>query len=153
MNTILAAIDFSRISQAVVAKATEISRAIGGRVVLLNVVKPPAIATDLASVVGEVVQLTAEVERASRQHLRRTQKRLAERGVTVETVCKQGFPATLILAEAKEDAARYIVLGSHGHTAFYDLVAGSTTSGVLKRAPCPVVVVPAAPKTRKGRSR
>jgi nucleotide-binding universal stress UspA family protein len=34
------------------------------------------------------------------------------------------------------------VMGSHGHTAFYDLLVGSTTHAVLKRAKCPVVIVP-----------
>lgn len=151
MNTVLAPIDFSRVSPAVIAQATELSRAIGGRVVLLHAVKPPEIATDLAPVVGEVVRFTAEVERGARRHLRRLQKRLAGRGVTVETECAQGFPVPLILARAKELSARYVVLGSHGHSAFYDLVAGSTASGVLKRAPCPVVVVPATPAPRKRR--
>jgi nucleotide-binding universal stress UspA family protein len=33
-------------------------------------------------------------------------------------------------------------MGSHGHTAFYDLLVGSTTHGVLMRANCPVVIVP-----------
>jgi len=35
------------------------------------------------------------------------------------------------------------VLGSHGHTAFYDLLVGSTTHGILLRAKCPVLIVPA----------
>jgi nucleotide-binding universal stress UspA family protein len=35
------------------------------------------------------------------------------------------------------------VMGSHGHTALYDLLVGSTTHGVLMRAICPVVIIPA----------
>jgi nucleotide-binding universal stress UspA family protein len=65
--------------------------------------------------------------------------------VKVDTVCVQGFPVPVILAQAKELGALYIVLGSHGHTAFYDLVVGGTARGVLRRAGCPVVVVPAQP--------
>lgn len=113
----------------------------------------PAIVTDLAPMVGEALQFTAEVERRARQHLHRLQKRLAEPRVTVETRCQQGSPVPLILAHAKELGADYIVLGSHGHTALYDLVVGSTASGVLKRATCPVVVVPAQPKAKVRRSR
>jgi nucleotide-binding universal stress UspA family protein len=41
-------------------------------------------------------------------------------------------------------------MGSHGHTALYDLIAGSTTTRVLKGAPCPVVVVPAQKIARSG---
>lgn len=142
MNTVLAAIDFSRVSRKVLATAIEIARAIGGRVVVLSAVPPPAIATDLAPLVGEVIQLTDELEQASRRHLQRLQKQLAAHGSSVETICQPGPAVPLIIAQAKKLAARYIVLGSHGHTAFYDLVAGSTASAVMKRATCPVVIVP-----------
>lgn len=35
-----------------------------------------------------------------------------------------------------------IVMGRHGHGAMYNLLVGSVTEGVLKRAKCPVVLVP-----------
>jgi nucleotide-binding universal stress UspA family protein len=146
MKTVLAAIDFSPVSRAVVTVATELARAMRGRVVLLNVVQPPSIATELAPLAGEVLQLTGELERGARRHLKRFQERLVARGSTVETICCQGFAVAMIIEHAKQQAADYVVLGSHGHTALYDLVAGGTASGILKRAPCAVVVVPAAPK-------
>jgi nucleotide-binding universal stress UspA family protein len=149
MKTILAAIDFSPVSRAVVKVATELARAIRGRIVLINVVQPPVIATELAPLVGEVLQLTDELERGARRHLKRLQERLVAGGATVKAICCQGFPVTTILTRATQEEADYIVLGSHGHTAFYDLVAGSTASGVLKRATCPVVVVPVAPQKTK----
>ncbi len=151
MKTVLAAIDFSPVSRAVLKTATAISQAIHGRIVLLNVVQPPMIATDLGPLVGEVLQFTAEIERGSRRHLKQIQQRLAADGAAVESICVQGFASVTILAHAKKLGADYIVLGSHGHTAFHDLIAGSTASGVLKRAPCPVVVVPAAPAKAKRR--
>lgn len=143
MKTILAAIDFSPVSRRVIAEAVRLARGLRAKVVVLHAVKPPAIVTDLAPLVGEAVQLTAEVERASRRNLQRWQAKLAKRHVTVETVCQQGFPIGLILGHATRLAADYIVIGSHGHTAFYDLVVGGTASGVLKRAKAAVVVVPA----------
>jgi nucleotide-binding universal stress UspA family protein len=151
MKTVLAAIDFSPVSRAVLKVATGLARAMRGRVVLLHVVQPPSIATDLAPLVGEVLQLTAELERGAGRHLQRLQKRLRARGSNVETIWCQGFPVAMIIAHANREEADYIVLGSHGHTALYDLVAGGTASGVLKRASCPVVVVPAAPQRAKRR--
>ena len=53
-----------------------------------------------------------------------------------------GHPVSSILAKAAATKAAYIVLGSHGHGAVYDLIVGSTTHGVLRRARCPVLVVP-----------
>ena len=151
MKTILAAIDFSPVSRAVIAQAAEIARVLRGRLVLLNVVAPPPIVTDLAPLVGEALQFTAEIERGARRHLVRLKKSLAVRHVAADVICEQGYPVPLIIAHARKLRARFIVMGSHGHTAFYDLVAGSTAHGVLKRATCPVVVVPAAPATGKRR--
>jgi universal stress protein A len=149
MKTILAPVDFSPVSRFVIDEAVALARVIGARVVLLHAVQLPGVVTDLGPLVGEALQFTAEAERGARRHLRGLQQRLSKRGVTVETICETGFPLPLVIQHAKRLAARYIVIGSHGHTAFYDLVIGSTTSGVLKRATCPVVVVPAQRKARK----
>ena len=154
MKTVLAAIDFSPVTPAVLEVAARLARAIHGRVVLLTVVEPPSIVTDLAPLVGDALQFTAEVERGARHHLHRIQKRLAGDDLTVEAICQQGFAVPQIIAHATEVGAEYIVLGTHGHGALHDLVAGSVARGVLKRAICPVVVVPAAatsPKPAKAR--
>ena len=55
----------------------------------------------------------------------------------------------LIVEQAEKSRADYIVMGSHGHTAFYDLLVGSTTHGVLMRAKCPVLIVPAAKEKKR----
>jgi nucleotide-binding universal stress UspA family protein len=147
MKTILVPIDFSPVSRRVVAEATELAKTISGRIVLMHSVPPqPIIATDLAPLAGSALQLTDDLEKAADRHLQRMQRDLKERGITVDTICMSGYPVTHILAQAKKLDASYIVIGSHGHTALYDLVIGSIASGVLKRASCPVVVVPAAKK-------
>ena len=143
MKTILAPIDFSAESRRVVTEAVKLARMVDARVVVVHAVKPPAIVTELAPLVGEALQITAEMERGARRKLHRLQKRLTGQGVTVTTICQQGLPVPVILANAEELRASYIVVGSHGHTAFYDLVVGSTASGILKRAGRPVIVVPA----------
>jgi nucleotide-binding universal stress UspA family protein len=47
-----------------------------------------------------------------------------------------------ILEQAQKLGAEYIVIGSHGHSAVYDVMMGSVASGVLKKSPCPVLIVP-----------
>ncbi len=146
MKTILAAIDFSPISGAVLEAATDLARAMRGRVFLLNVVQAPMMATDMAPLVSDLTEFTVEMERGARRRLQKMQTRLAADGIPTKAVCVQGVASSTILAQAKKLGADFIVLGSHGHSAFYDLVAGSTASGVLKRATCCVVIVPATPK-------
>ena len=58
-----------------------------------------------------------------------------------------------VIEQANTCDPDYIVMGSHGHTAFYDLLVGSTTHGVLMRAKCPVVIVPSAKGEAKPRKK
>jgi nucleotide-binding universal stress UspA family protein len=74
------------------------------------------------------------------------QQKYQSADLPVETVQLTGAPAPLILEEAESCGASYIVMGSHGHTPLYDLLVGTTTHGVLKRARCAVVIVPAESK-------
>lgn len=148
MQTILVPIDFSGVSRLVIDQAIELARIVPAEIILINVVQQPLAITDFEPIVGESLRYTAEVERSARRHLKRLVPTMLKRGVQVDTVCEQGSPVPLIISQAKKRGVRYIALGSHGHTARYDLVIGSTASGVIKRASCPVMVVPALTKTK-----
>jgi nucleotide-binding universal stress UspA family protein len=143
MKTILAPVDFSAVSDAVVVEAAALARAHQGRVVLLNVVQPPAPVAEYAPLVADIAEITAAGEKNAARHLEKIEAKLAAAFVTAESVQLVGVPVPLIVEQAEKLAADYIVMGSHGHTALYDLLVGSTTHGVLLRAKCPVVIVPA----------
>lgn len=151
MKTILAAVDTSSIAESVVAEAAALARAGKARVVLITVVQPPVITSEYVPMVENLAEITAAGEKAAARHLATIQKRLEADGIEVDSVQATGAPISHILEQAKEHAADYIVMGSHGHTAFYDLLVGSTTHGVLLRASCPIVVVP--PKDKKARKK
>ena len=146
MKTILAPIDFSGVTDAVVAEAASLARSLNGRVVLLAVVQPPAPVAEYAPMMQDIAEITAAGEKAAAKKLAALEQKLAEDFVSCETVQLVGAPMHHIVAEAERVGADYIVMGSHGHTALYDLLVGSTTHGVLKRAACPVIIVPAAKK-------
>jgi nucleotide-binding universal stress UspA family protein len=75
--------------------------------------------------------------------------RLRHPGLAAETRQVNGPPVLEILDAAKIFDAAYIVMGSHGHNAFYDLLVGTTTHGVLRKASCPVVIVPPPQRSKK----
>lgn len=147
MKTILAAVDSSNMRDAVVAEAVALARGHDGRVVLLTVVQPPVLTSEYAPVVENFGDLIAAGEKAAATLLAHVRKTVDAAGVAVETVQVSGAPVAHILEHAAKHRADYIVMGSHGHTAFYDLLVGSTTHGVLMRANCPVVIVP--PKKKR----
>jgi nucleotide-binding universal stress UspA family protein len=142
MKTILAPVDFSNISDAVVDQAATLAQAGEGRVVLLAVIQPPVVMSEYAAVM-DLAEITAAGEKHAARQLERLQQKLKGNSVATESVRVVGSPIAHILDQATKLKADYIVMGSHGHTAFYDLLVGSTTHGVLMRAKCPVVIVPA----------
>ena len=143
MKTILAPVDFSAISDAVIDEAGTLARAVDGRVVLLAVIQPPVVMSEYAAMM-DIAEITAAGEKHAARQLEKIGQKLKGSSVAVETVQAVGSPIAHILDQAANFQADYIVMGSHGHTAFYDLLVGSTTHGVLMRARCPVVIVPAA---------
>jgi nucleotide-binding universal stress UspA family protein len=148
MKTILAPVDFSPASRRVLAAAVSLANTLRARLVLLHVVPPPVFINEAALMLNEITRLAEAQEQAAARHLARLEKALKPRVPAIACVSLSGAPARRIVEHAAKVDADYIVLGSHGHTAFYDLLLGSTTSGVLKRARCPVVVVPPPAKKK-----
>lgn len=153
MNTILAPIDFSPVSQAVIEEAMRLARQIKGRIVLLHVVQPPVITSYDGVAFADVAAYTTWAAKNTDQHFARLRLKLKAARIPTLTIREIGFPPDLILAEAKKRGVEYIMIGSHGHTAFYDLLVGSTTSSVLKRTTCPVIVVPAKKRAARKKKR
>jgi nucleotide-binding universal stress UspA family protein len=148
MKTILAPVDFSAASEAVLQQSIELARALGGRVVLLTVIQPPVITNEYSALMENIGEVMAAGERNAARRLAELEARVRAAQVPVETLQLNGAPVRSILEQAARLSADYLVMGSHGHTAFYDLLVGSTTHGVLLRAPCPVVITP-GPKAAK----
>jgi len=143
MKTILAPVDFSAITPAVVENAASLARAVGGRIVILHVVAPAIVPGDSSSMVVDLSRMQARAETGAAAQLSALKARLREGGLEAEAVEVGGIPTVQILEQAGALGADYIVMGSHGHGAVYDLLIGGTTHAILKRARCPVVVVPA----------
>jgi nucleotide-binding universal stress UspA family protein len=142
MNTILVPIDFSRVTRFVLAEAVKLARFSESRLVLLHVVQPPTVISDYGPVLENMIRYSAEAEKDAARHLARLQTKLRAGGIVADTILKTGIPLVHILEQAKKRKVSHIVIGSHGQTAFFDLIVGSTTHGVLKRSERPVLVVP-----------
>ena len=144
MKTILAPVDFSNVTSRVVAQAGELAKALAGTVELFHSIAPPV---NVVTYDMPVESFAKEIEFAQEQALKKLselKRSLDAQDISCTTKFTQGHAVTTILEEARNLPAAFIVMGSHGHGAFYELLAGSTTHGVLHRAPCPVVVLPSA---------
>lgn len=153
MKTILVPVDLSPAGAQVCAAACTLAKLAGARLVLLHVTElAPIIAGDLYAVnAAFAAEAAAAAEKYAARRLQALAKRYARPGVEIRTEHFTDLPVSGIIGRAKALKAAYIVIGSHGHGAVYDLVAGSTTHGVLRKAGCPVLVVPIAPDKPRGK--
>ncbi|REJ07153.1 universal stress protein [Halobacillus trueperi] len=70
-----------------------------------------------------------------------TEKVLEEAGVTYEVEVIKGDPGPKIVAYANEKAYDVVVIGSRGLNGLQEMVLGSVSHKVAKRANCPVMIV------------
>ena len=139
IRTILIPVDFSEAVPALVHYAMELVRGRGAHVVLLHVVGPPVALVDpMQGSLMDPRVLTDLVDRA-RERLEGIAAGLA--GLTVEGKVLVGSPARTIVEEAAATGADVVVVGTHGHSGLKHLLLGSVAEAVVRKAPCPVLVV------------
>src|ERR1022692_1264783 len=125
MKTVLAAIDFSPVTEPVLGVVAGLARALKARVLLLHVVPAPPPMASYQISEDEAAPLLAATERGAVRRLGHLAG--CRTGLATETLTATGVPADEIVREALGNGADFIVVGSHGHTALYDLLVGSTT--------------------------
>ncbi len=144
MKTILVPVDFSASTARVCEAAQTLADLIGAQLLVLHVVQPPPVVMNeyYAFDAGQMASAVVAGEKYADRKLAELYKQLEKPGRPVQTVRETGQPVPTILDRAEAAQADYIVVGSHGHGALYDLFVGSTTQGILKKAHCPVLVIP-----------
>jgi nucleotide-binding universal stress UspA family protein len=152
MKTLLVPVDLSDAAQPVLQKAAELAPQLSARIVLLHIVEPvatyvPVGATmDVIAAAPPPAEITESLS-APDSRLKALAEQLETAGINVEAVTLIGLAVDDILEQAAKYRADFIMLGSHGHGALYHLFSGSVVTGILKRATCPVIVVPSRSQT------
>ncbi|MDB6093238.1 MAG: UspA domain protein [Verrucomicrobia bacterium] len=153
MKTILVPIDFSPITAAVVNEAAALAKAYNAWIMLVTVTTPPIVPNEYGVFPVDVTEIVEASAKTATRQLNAWKQKLKRRRIRCEGRQFTGSTVQVIVEEARTLRADYIVVGSHGHNAVYDLLVGSTTQGVLFKAPCPVLIVPAVRKAGKARKK
>jgi nucleotide-binding universal stress UspA family protein len=146
MKTILAPIDFSDVTGAVVQSAAGIAKAFQASLYLLHVAPPDPDFIGYEPGPQTVRDSVAQKFRKEHHQLQELEADIRSKGLDIHALLVQGATAEKILQEAKRLQAEMIVIGSHGHGALQKLLVGSVAEGILRKAPCPVLIVPGAVK-------
>jgi len=149
MKRILIPVDFSPVTQAMRQAVEPLAKAFDSKVYFLHV----------ASRVGDGLKdwvdmqdrqvMMAKKYPDSMRDVEAMARELRDRGCDADPILLEGPPADVILDEIARLDIDYVIIGSHGHGALYDVLVGSVTDHVLRNAPCPVIVVPSEMKATK----
>jgi nucleotide-binding universal stress UspA family protein len=138
--TILVALDVTDKADAALAPTASLARAMGARVVLVNVFRP---ATDMSHVQAPTTAAVEYVRTERRLYLEDKSRQLT--GIDVETrveVLSHGEEIDhRIAAVAAEIAADMVVVVSERVSNAAGLVIGSVAQGIVRHSPCPVLIV------------
>ena len=144
---VLVATDFSSSAAEVMRVAAELAQGVSADIHILHVAVPE---TNLIGVdrskepEGDVV----ETNRKEKLLVREAAQSMIARGLMAKGEVVAGPCADVILQRANEIAADLIVVGSHGFGAVLRALLGSVSAAILKKARCPVVIVPPLGKNR-----
>ena len=143
MKQILVPVDLSDVTERVLEQARRLARVTGAHLTLLHVAPPEPEFIGYEPGPPSVRQAAARGLAEEHRRVQALCRQLEEEGLQATALVMQGYPAEKILQEAARLCAGLVVMGSHGHGALHHLLVGSVTEAVLRKATCPVVVVPA----------
>jgi nucleotide-binding universal stress UspA family protein len=144
MKSILVPVDFSDVTLKVVKAAIQLGKPFRSRITLMHVteITPQILGIGPAPEAVPTPTLDESAESGVAEKLARLEEMVTAVGLDSNSVELQGAPVDSILSQAEKSRVDLIVLGSHSRGPLYHLFVGGVTEGVLKRARCPVLVVP-----------
>ena len=96
------------------------------------------------------VHYLEDVAGEAEQRLKERARQYQSEGVTVEAVCREGFPPDVIVEEAAQHNADLVAMGTHGRSGLAHLLLGSTAERVVQKSPCPVMTMRRPPEEDEG---
>jgi nucleotide-binding universal stress UspA family protein len=148
---VVVGVDFSALGDRAFGQAYELAASSATSEIHAVFVMPMAVVNPLAGYAGVEPASPAGVEEGSTQlakHVRALLLKLGGlnyAGMRVYSHFRVDVPLFGILQLATEVQATFIVLGTHGRHGIARWLLGSVAEGVLRQAPCPVLVVPPEP--------
>ena len=139
LKKILVPTDFSEHSAKAVTYGVELAAKFGAELHLLHVVETtPIMYGEGAAFVP--AETAAQLEAAAVKELNELKVDSAA-GLQVIRKVVQGPPFVEVVRYAKDNASDLVVLGTHGRGAIAHMLLGSVAERVVRKTPCPVLVV------------
>ena len=141
LKRILVPIDFSEHSKNALKYAIPFAQQFKASIYLIYVVEPTIYPADFSF--GQIGFPNVEEELRTRgsEELGHLIKNEIAGKVASSKVVRTGKPFYEIIQYASEESIDLIIIATHGHTGMEHILFGSTAEKVVRKAPCPVLVV------------
>jgi len=139
---LLAAIDFSPVTDKILAKIKELYPKMNPKIYLIHVVQPDP--DFIGYEVGPPTERDFRAKGFKDKHkeLQGIAKALHKDGIEATPLLLQGATIETIIEEGQKLNVDFIMIGSHGHGMMYNLLVGSIGNGLLKHSPIPLMIIP-----------
>ncbi len=137
IRRILIAVDSAPVAAHAADVAAELAQALGAEVALINVVES---SFGYPADTGPPDELIALAKQQASKLISDFRRQLPPQLAVLEFI-PVGSPSSEIVKAAKEWPADLIAIGSHGRRGVSRVLLGSVAEGVMRDAPCPVLVI------------
>jgi len=147
MESILAAVDISRVSQSAFKQALALSSSM--RAKLLAVAVTPRYEGNMNRL--KIADANRQLSEPFRKSLEDAASYAASLGLDIRTIHRTGEPSVEIIRVAEEEGVDLIVLGNEKRSKMEQVLLGGMRAKVVDGSPCDVMLVPEMSEIRFGR--
>ncbi|MGA9405773.1 MAG: universal stress protein [Bacteroidota bacterium] len=141
LRKILVPIDFSDYSKKALHYAIPFAQQFNAAIYLLYVVEPTIYPADFSFGQIGMPNVENELRTKGEQELQELITNEIKGAVPAEAFVKIGLPFVEVVSFAKDEKIELIIVATHGHTGVEHVLFGSTAEKIVRKAPCPVLVV------------
>jgi nucleotide-binding universal stress UspA family protein len=141
IRRILVPIDFSEFSKNALKYAIPFSGQFKASIDLLYVVEPAIYPADFSFGQVGFPNVEEELRKRGTEELENLMKKEIGKRVPARFAVRTGKPFHEINEYARHEQVDLIIIATHGHSGMESILFGSTAEKVVRKAPCPVLVV------------
>jgi len=147
MKNIIAAIDFSDVTDAVIDQAADLAKLHSANLWIIHVEMSDY--GDCSYTFNEWYEnlyssndWESKKDREEYKHVMERAKELEKEGLVVIILFPEGEVVKTLLEEEQDLHADLVVTGSHTHNYIYQRFVGSVADSLLRKSECPLMIVP-----------
>lgn len=141
MKKILLPIDFSDYSKNALRYAIDFNEQFQAEFLLLYVIEPVIYPADFSFGQVALPSMESELRERGQFQLDKLIEEEVPATMKAQAIIRHGKPFVEIIRVAKEEQVDMIIIATHGHSGFEQILFGSTAEKVIRKAQCPVLSI------------